>query len=224
MNEILQIAIVDDDKLFTQLLSRFINAQETMKVVYNAANGDEFLAHYEEKKIDILILDVRMEDGSGLFFLRDIVRRSKDMKIIVLSAHYNQSYIGQMLKLGVSAFLPKAIESEELIEVIETVYRRGHFFTKDQLVIMRLQLSKKIPEFDDDSTKILTERETEILKLICQQYSRKEIGERLFMSIKTVESHKTNLLLKTGAKNTAGLIIYAIQNKIVHPDELILLD
>jgi len=224
MNETIRIAIVDDDKLFTQLLSRFINGYEHMQVVYTANNGDTFLADYKAQSLDILLLDLRMDDGSGLFVLRELQKQSQELKIIVLSTYYRRSFMGQMLKLGVSAFLSKDIDENVLIQVIETVYKKGHYFTKDQLEIMRLQLSKKVPEFTDHSKESLTTRETEILKLLCQQCTTKEIGERLFISPKTVETHKTNLLLKTGVKNTAGLIIYAIQSKIVSPDELLLLD
>lgn len=224
MNETIRIAIVDDDKLFTQLLGRFIDAQEEMEVVYIAYNGDQFLTDYQEKAIDVLLLDLRMDDGSGLFVLRELQKQSEELKIIVLSTFYKRSFVGQMLKLGASAFLSKDIDQELLIEAIQTVYKKGHYFTKDQLEIMRLQLSKKVPEYADHSKESLTTREIEILKLLCQQCTTKEIGERLFISPKTVETHKTNLLLKTGVKNTAGLIIYAIQNKIVSPDELLLLD
>ncbi|MEM6717685.1 MAG: response regulator transcription factor [Bacteroidota bacterium] len=224
MNETIRIGIVDDDKLFTQLLSRFINAQEEMEVVYTANNGDTFLTDYQEQSLDILLLDLRMDEGSGLFVLRELQKHSEELRVIVLSTYYRRSFMGQMLKLGASAFLSKDVDENLLIEVIKTVYKKGHYFTKDQLEIMRLQLSKKVPEFTDHSKESLTTRETEILKLLCQQCTTKEIGERLFISPKTVETHKTNLLLKTGVKNTAGLIIYAIQNKIVSPDELLLLD
>ncbi|MGH1386917.1 response regulator transcription factor [Kordia sp.] len=224
MNKIIRIAIVDDDKLFTQLLSRFINEQDSMEIVYTAHTGEAFIENYEELSIDVLLLDLRMDDGSGLFVLRELQRRAEELKTIVLSTFYRRSFMGQMLKLGASAFLSKDIDEVELIEVIQTVYKKGHYFSKDQLEIMRLQLSKKVPEFTDHSKETLTTRETEILKLLCQQCTTKEIGERLFISPKTVETHKTNLLLKTGVKNTAGLIIYAIQNKIVSPDELLLLD
>ncbi|WP_298513113.1 response regulator transcription factor [uncultured Kordia sp.] len=224
MNETIKIAIVDDDKLFTQLLSRFIDEQNDMETVYIANNGKELIENIEKYTIDVLILDLRMDDGSGLYVLRELQNEAYELRIIVLSTYYRTSFMGQMLKLGVSSFLPKDIEGEELIEVIETVYKRGHYFSKEQLQVMRQQLSKKTPEYTDNSKESLTSRETEILKLLCQQCTTKEIGEQLFISPKTVETHKTNLLLKTGVKNTAGLIIYAIQNKIVQPDELLLLD
>jgi DNA-binding NarL/FixJ family response regulator len=220
----LNIAIVDDDKLFTQLLGRFINSQDDMNITYIAHNGETFLAHYEAQSIDIVLLDLRMNDGSGLEVLRKLQKQSATIKIIVLSTYYRRSFMGQMLKLGVSAFLSKDIDEHVLIEVIQTVAKKGHYFSPDQLEVMREQLAKKVPEYNDHSKESLTSRETEILKLLCQQCTTKEIGERLFISPKTVETHKTNLLLKTGVKNTAGLIIYAIQNKIVRPDELLLLD
>ncbi|EDP96232.1 response regulator transcription factor [Kordia algicida OT-1] len=224
MDEIIKIAIVDDDTLFTELLSQFINGQEHMEIVYTATNGDTFLKDYKTLTATILLLDLRMDDGSGLDVLKELKKEAAAIKTIVLSTFYRRSFLGQMMKLEANAFIPKDIEPEELVTVIETVHKKEHYFLKEQLEIMRLQLSKKVPEFTVESKDALTSRETDILKLLCQQFTTKEIGEQLFISPKTVETHKTNLLLKTGVKNTAGLVIYAIQNKIVSADDLLLLD
>jgi DNA-binding NarL/FixJ family response regulator len=132
--------------------------------------------------------------------------------------------MGQMLKMGAHAFLPKEIEMEELLRVINAVYHTGHYFSDEQIEVMRSQLSNKLPEFHAFSKDALTEREIDVLKLVCQQLSTKEIADTLFISPKTVETHKTNLMIKTCVKNMAGLVIYAVQNNIVDADEIVLFD
>ncbi len=130
--------------------------------------------------------------------------------------------MGYMLKLGVNAFIPKGVSPEELLEIIEDVTKKDYFFMNDQIDELRKQLSSKIPKpklIEEDQ---LSVREKEVLSLICQQKTAQEISEILFLSKRTIEGHRTNLLLKTGAKNTAGLVIYAIQNKIVDPTEQIM--
>lgn len=151
MNKIIRTAIVDDDKLFTELLSRLIDECEDMEVVYTTHTGEAFIANYEEKAIDVLLLDLQMDDGIGLSVLRELQIRSETIKTIALSAFYKSSFMTQILKLGASAFLPKDINEIKLVQLIQTVYKKGHYFSKDQLEIMRLQLSKKLPEFTDHS-------------------------------------------------------------------------
>lgn len=226
MKELIKIAIVDDDRLFVQLLADKINDQNGLEVTHVSYGGEDWLQHLEASNndIDIVILDLRMSDGDGLTVLDKMNKTSEEIKIIVLSTFYRRSFMGQMLKMGANAFLPKEVELDELLEVIITVKNQGHYFSKEQVAVMRSQLSNKLPKFHLPQKDGLTERETEILKLLCQQYSTKEIGDRLFISPKTVESHKTNLILKAGVKNMAGLVIYAIQNNIVNASEVVLLD
>ncbi|MFK7747618.1 MAG: response regulator transcription factor [Kordia sp.] len=224
MNKIIRIAIVDDDKLFAQLLSDLLSEHEDMKVVFTAHERKVFMANYEQKNIDVVLLDLRMDDGIGLSVLRELQIRSEAIKTIVLSKLYTDSLMAQILRLGASAFLPKDTSEEELIRVIQKVFKKGHYFSRDQMEFMRLQLSEKIPEIYNQKQDSLTVKEIEILKLLSKQYTSQQIGERLYISLKTVEAHKRNLLRKTGAKNTAGLLIYAIQNKIIDTDELLFLN
>ena len=222
-NESIQIAIVDDDVLFAQLLKDFIDRHPGMEVVLIKSSGNDFLRSFEDYSLDVVILDLRMTNGNGVEVMEALLKQEAKIKTIVLSSFYRESFIGQMLKLGASAFFPKEISKEELITVIEKVYHSGHYFSKEQVAVMRKQLSNKLPQFDHPHKDGLTNREIDVLKLICKQLSTREIGEKLFISPKTVETHKSNLLLKVGVKNTAGLIIYAIHNSIVNVDELLVL-
>lgn len=226
MNTKIQLAIVDDDLLFVQLLKNYIDNYINTEVVLTASTGNKFLNGIREKQIniDVVILDLRMKDGSGLDVLEALKKEDKAIKTIVLSSFYRRSFMGQMLKLGVNAFLPKETDQEELIKVIETVYNKGHYFSEEQVDVMRKQLSNKLPEFRNQNVDRLTSRELDILKLLCQQLTTREIADKLFISSKTVETHKSNLFIKTGVKNTTGLVIYAVQNNIINPEEMILLN
>jgi DNA-binding NarL/FixJ family response regulator len=222
----IKVVIVDDDRLVANLLSDYFEKSNMVEPLYIANSGNDFFEKLEsiEKQPDVIILDLRMEDGNGLDVLELLLQKGKPIKTIVMSSHYDPLYMGQMLKLGCDAFLSKETDPEELIEIIEIVHERGHYFTEEQISNMRTQISTRGPKLSMNSKDSLSEREIEVLKLLGQQLTTKEIATKLFISPKTVEMHKSNLLLKTGVKNSVGLIIYAIQNKLIDPNDLILLN
>ncbi|WP_312993746.1 response regulator transcription factor [Chryseobacterium flavum] len=223
-NSKIKIGIVDDDLLFVQLLENYINNNERFEIVLTSTSGHHFLYESDTDLPDILILDLRMANGDGLEVMSALSQKNTETRIIVLSSFYRRSFMGQMLKMGAHAFLPKEIEPEKLSEVINAVYHHGHYFSDEQVEVMRTQLSSKLPEFHSFSKDSLTEREVDVLRLVCHQLSTKEIADTLFISPKTVETHKTNLMIKTCVKNMAGLVIYAVQNNIVNASEIVLLD
>ncbi|CAA7195237.1 response regulator transcription factor [Chryseobacterium potabilaquae] len=220
----IKIGIVDDDLLFVQLLKNYIEQNDRYEVVKTSKSGNAFLNETESENIDILILDLRMSDGDGLEVMAALSQKTAETKIIVLSSFYRRSFMGQMLKMGAHAFLPKEIDLDEMSNAINAVYTNGHYFSQEQVTVLRGQLSNKLPQFHSYSKDDLTERELDVLKLICQQLSTKEIAESLFISSKTVETHKTNLMIKACVKNMAGLVIYAVQNNIVNVNEIVLFD
>ncbi|MFY1046114.1 response regulator transcription factor [Chryseobacterium sp. GP-SGM7] len=220
----IKVGIVDDDKLFVQLLKQYINTTKDYFVVQTYVSGNQFLNDTDIAIPQILLLDLRMSDGDGLAVLSEMTIRKTEIKIIVLSSFYRRSFMGQMLKMGAHAFLSKEIDLEDLIKVMHTVHHHGHYFSKEQVELMRSQLSNRLPEFNSFSKDDLTEREIDVLKLVCQQLNTKEIADTLFISPKTVETHKSNLMVKTGVKNSAGLVIYAVQNNIINAHDIVLLD
>lgn len=223
----IKVVIVDDDMLVSNLLKDYLDKSSTIEVLYIANSGNQFLEQLESTEIqpDVIVLDLRMEDGNGLEVLELLLlQKGKTIKTIVMSSHYDPLYMGQMLKLGCDAFLSKEIDPEELIEIIKIVYERGHYFTQEQISNMRNQMSTRVPKLTMNTKDSLSERELEVLQFLGQQLTTKQIAEKLFLSPKTVEMHKSNLLVKTGVKNSVGLIIYGIQNKLIDPNDLILLN
>lgn len=219
----LNIALVDDDRILVDLLSRFLDEQPNLNVCTKCYDGDEFVRQLERITPDLVILDLRLKNLNGLETLAVVKESHPEIKVIVLSSYYNRSFMGFMLKSGANAFLPKETELGDLLQVIYKVAEFGHFFTKDQVDVLQEQVSNKAPSPVLNKEELLSDRETEVLKLICQQLTAREIGERLFITQRTVEGHKTSLLLKTGAKNTAGLVIYAVQKKVVNADEIVMI-
>ena len=218
----ISMVIVDDDVLVTSLLSGFLSGQTgiTIDGVFN--NGKDLIAEVESGKLhpDVIIMDYRMQEMTGCEVTEVIKSIHPSIHIIMMSSHYNITFMGFMLKTGVSAFIPKGISPEELVTIIKEVAIKGFFFMPEQLEIIRRQVSSKSPKPSSTILADLSEREIEVIRLIAHQKTAKEIGDVLFISQRTVEGHKNNLFIKTGAKNIAGLVIFAIQNNIILPEDL----
>jgi len=221
----INLAIVNDEELLVELLLSFFKKTETISVVITATNSDDFLCKLATNKQhpDIVLLDFRFKQTNTLETIKILKNDSPNIKIIVISSYYKKSLMGFMLKLGVNAFIPKEISSAKLVDIIKEVAEKDYYFMDDQIDILRKQLSSKIPQPLLNDEVLLSDREKEVLCLICQQKTAKDISDIMCISKRTVDGHRTNLLLKTGAKNTAGLVIFAIQNKIIDPIEQIIL-
>ncbi len=221
--EKIKLALVDDDYLIVTLLKSFFNQDQSTKVVYDTTDGYQLFNYLEEKNvepIDILLLDLKMKTIDGLEVLKHVKTHHPELKVVVISSHYQDNSIGFMTKEGVSGFLPKGMSPFELLDIVKQVHKNGFYLNKDQMEILREQISSKVSKPIIDEDELLTERETEIIKLLCQQKTAKEIGEHLFITQRTVEGHKNNLFTKIGVRNVAGLIVYALQKHIVTLDEL----
>lgn len=221
--EKIKIALVDDDYLIVTLLKIFFNQDQSTQVVFDTTDGYQLFNYLEEKNvepIDILLLDLKMKTIDGLEVLKKVKTFNPELKVIVISSHYQDSSIGFMTKEGVAGFLPKGMSPFELLDIIKHVHKNGFYLNKEQMEILREQISSKVSKPHLGSNDILTEREKEIIKLLCQQKTAKEIGEHLFITQRTVEGHKNNLFSKIGVRNVAGLIVYALQKNIVAIDEL----
>ena len=208
------IILVDDHALFRnglrQLLERagFIVASE-------AANGREFLNLLPELTEErIVLLDIDMAGINGFEAARQAMAEKPDLKIITLSMHSEEEYYFQMVSLGVKGFLLKNSEIGEVITAIRTVAQGGSYFSQELLFSLVGSL-RSAPLHEESAHDALSLRELEILLLICKGLSNQEIGEKLFISKRTVDKHRANILEKTGSKNTANLVVYAIKNKLV---------
>ena len=220
--EHITLAITDDDALIVSLLEAYLSNCEDMEVLFTARSGDELFSHLSTAALipQILLLDLRMDGMDGIEVTQRLKADFAYIRVIVISSHYQKSFMGFMLKTGVSAFLPKGISPAELVHVIRTVNKQGYYFKDDQLDVLREQIPAKAPRPILQQEELLSEREVEVLRLICEQKTAKEIGDILFINQRTAEGHKNNLFVKTGAKNIAGLVIYAIQHDVIKVNDL----
>lgn len=218
----INVAIVDDDSLIVNLLQSFISSQESIDVILTAQGGKEFFALLQntDKIPDILLLDMKMQGMDGIEVSQYLKTHYPSIKVIVISSHYQLSFLGFMLKTGVAAFLPKGVSPNELVQIIRIVDEKGFYFMEDQMDVIREHLSIKSPKQVLEQGNVLSNREIDVLRLLCKQKTAKEIGELLFITQRTVEGHKNNLFVKTGAKNIAGLVIYSIQHNIIRIEDL----
>ncbi len=220
--ENIRITITDDDALIVSLLQGYLHNRDGIEVLFTAASGEELMEKLSQAEVlpEVMLLDLKMTGMDGIEATTQLKALYPDIKVIVVSSHYQKMFMGFMLKTGVSAFLPKGVSPVELVDVIRIVHKQGYYFKDDQLQVIKDQIPAKAPrpEILQDST--LSEREVDVLRLICQQKTAKEIGDTLYITQRTTEGHKNNLFAKTGAKNIAGLVIYAIQHNIIKVEEL----
>ncbi|MCS3531492.1 response regulator transcription factor [Chryseobacterium sp. JUb7] len=221
----IKIALIDDEELILEGVKMLLSSEQNISVGLTANNGPDFLESLEniskEDFPDIALVDVQMQPMNGFELVEILKEKYPDLKIIILSSHYKTTILGYMVKLGVSAFLPKNSNRKTFIDAITMVYKNGVFFTAEdhQMLFSYMNSSSKkktLFEMDDE----LSDREKDVVKLICQECTNNEIAEKLFISPRTVESHRQRIVEKIGAKNTVGIVIYAIINNI-HPVERI---
>ncbi len=210
-----KIMIVDDHKMFRSGLRFLLNNVPKIEIVGEASNGKEFLEMAENTQIDIVLMDINMPEMNGIEATREALKRYPDMKVIVLSMHGEEEYYDQMLDAGVKGFLLKNSDADELISALEAVMAGKSYFSQELLVDILDQ--KRLQKLKIETVK-LSQRELEVLKLICDGYSNAEIAEELFISQRTVDRHRSNLLSKTSCKNSTSLVMYAVKNKIVEID------
>ncbi|MFO7658481.1 MAG: response regulator transcription factor [Bacteroidales bacterium] len=203
-----KILIVDDHQLFRNGLKFILNEMNDMQVIGEASNGKEFLDLLEYEIPDLVLMDINMPLMNGVVATKHALDKYPDLNILVLSMYGETEYYNTMIDLGVKGFILKDIDNKELRDAIEKVVSGGNYFSQELL----LNLIKN-KSYDENIT--LTKREKEVLELICKGYSNQQISEKLFISQRTVERHRSNLLLKTDSRNSISLVVFAIKNKLV---------
>ena len=210
----IRIALVDDHALFRNGLKLLLDNTNNLKVVAEAANGKEFVDQITpDNAPDVVLMDISMPVMNGIEATREAIGIAPQMKIIALSMFGEEEYYYEMINAGAKGFLLKNSDIADVLKAIEQVVAGNSFFSQDILynVIRKFQPHKE----PDTSDANFSKRELQVLKEICKGLSNQEIADSLFISKRTVDKHRSNLLSKTNSKNTANLIMYAIKNKII---------
>ena len=184
------------------------------EVTGEASNGRDFLGLIAKHDYDIVFLDIEMPEINGIDAARKAIEQKPELKIITLSMYGDEEYYDQMVNAGAKGFLLKNTNLQEVKSAIDAVMAGGNYFSQE-LMQNLLRNYKAIHEAKEADAE-LSEREVEILLLICSGLSNQKIGDQLFISKRTVEKHRANILCKTNCKNTAGLVIYAIRNQLIN--------
>lgn len=221
MNKI-NIALADDELLFLQGLKAILGSEDHINILFDAKDGEHLVQQLREAETlpEIVVTDLKMPNLNGVEVTKIIRKEFPNIKVIALTSYFSKPFILNMISIGAVAYLAKNSTPSLMIKTIEEVYNKGFYY--DEQVMQYVHESITNP--NDKKTKstfdtnYFTKREIEVLDLICKQYTTNDIGEKLFISPRTVEGHRNNLLLKTEAKNVAGLVIYALKNKLVSLD------
>ena len=206
-----RIALVDDHALFRMGLRGLLEHSLDCEIVAEAASGEEFLALLPSLEADLVFMDFSMGGIDGAQTTERALSERPEMKIITLSMFGEESYYSRMVKAGARGFLLKDSAIDEVIEAIEVVANGGNYFSAQLLQ----SISRNLHSQPDQNEELLSEREREIVVGICRGLSNQEIADELFISKRTVDKHRANILEKSGCKNTASLVVYAVKNGLV---------
>lgn len=211
MNKI-KIVLADDHQLFRNGLRILLDAFDEFEIAGEASNGEEVLRIVANSECHIILMDIDMPVMDGIEATRRGIEINPDIKVIALSMYGEEEYYHKMVEAGAKGFLLKDSDINEVKDAILTVYTGGNYFSQELLqhVIQKIRARETETKHAN-----LSKREKEILLKICEGLSNQEIANTLFISKRTVDKHRANLLSKTQSKNTASLILYAIKNKII---------
>lgn len=209
----IKVAIADDHRIFRQGVIALLEAQPNMECVGEASDGQEIQEIVKAKDVNVVLMDIDMPNVNGIEASKQIQEHHPDCKILVLSMHADTKYIITMLDAGATGYILKNADKDEMIEAINAVSKGNTYYSQQvsSAILKQLSARKKAKPITSGNDIPLTQREIDVLKLIAQEYSNTEIAEELFISIRTVDTHKRNLLEKLELKNTVGLVKYAIK-------------
>jgi len=211
-----KVIIVDDHEIFRIGLKLLLNKIDNVEVVAEASNGKEFLELISKVKADIIFMDISMPILDGIEATEKVLEKYPQLKIIALTTFAKTEYFDGMIYAGIEGFMLKNSGPEDFKNAIEKVMNGGNFFSEEMLAkLTRRVVNEKIAKTKKEKLPDLSKREYEVLELICRGFSNEKIGENLYISSRTVERHKTNIISKTGTRNTLNLVIYAFKNKLV---------
>jgi DNA-binding NarL/FixJ family response regulator len=214
--KVITIVIADDHAFFREGLAKVINANKKFKVVGAAANGVELVALAQQLIPDLLIVDISMPELNGIHAVKQIMELKIPTKVIALSMHNEDSIILQILNAGAMGFLDKNTSKDEMYEAIESVYIHNRVYfpestNRHMMDLLRSSAYKPYPEKQIE----FTDRELEVIKMVCKDFTSKEIGAKLDLSPRTVDTHRLRIMERMNVKSVAGLVAYAYSQGII---------
>lgn len=214
MDNELRILIVDDHQMFIDGVKSLLKKEKKMHFVHEALNAEDAIAYIRANTIDMLITDISMPGMSGTELTRIVKHEFPHIKVLVLTMFNDPAIINDILQSEAEGYILKNTGKQELVTAIENIMDDGTFYSNEVMKLMLTQNRQKRNEVSHKREE-LTTRELEILKLICEEYTTVNIADKLFISPRTVDTHRKNILEKTQSKTIVGLIKYAFENNII---------
>jgi DNA-binding NarL/FixJ family response regulator len=216
----INILLVDDHDIVRDGICALLEDEVGFEIIAEAQNGQEAvdICTEQEEKIDFIIMDVSMPEMNGIEATRQIKEAHPDIKVLALTMLDEEQHIRQMIEAGASGYILKNSNRSVLIDAITAILDGKHYFSDDATRSVMMDLVKSPTKKNSGDPAQLTDREKEVLELIVKEHTNAEIAKKLYISPRTVDAHRRNLLQKTGAQNTAGLVTYAIKHELVDLD------
>lgn len=218
---IIRVLLADDHQIVRDGLKALMEDEKDIEIVAEAENGNEVLRLVKEQPVDIVVMDINMPDMDGIECTRKLQEYDEAIRILALTMMGEEQHIRSMIKAGAAGYIMKESGQDELVNAIRDVVAGHHYFSDDATQTIMMDLIREDaaggeqPEAGQGGTIPLTRREIEILRYIAYEYTNQEISEKLYISIRTVDAHRRNLLQKIGARNTAGLVRYAVDHGLL---------
>jgi DNA-binding NarL/FixJ family response regulator len=212
MNKI-RLAIIDDHAVVLDGLKTMLSAFENLEVVYTTQSGHQLLEHFQSNTPDVVLMDIQMPEINGIDLRKQITKQYPSVKVIAFTSFDDSNYVKQIFRSGAKGYLLKNSDKQTIVKAVETVMQDEEYMDD---AIKKILLQESITGHRRSIFEVpLTKREKEILKLIADGMSSQEIAETLFISLRTVETHRLNLNQKLDVKNTAGLVKEAIKRGLI---------
>ena len=209
LNKNMRIFLTDDHRMILGGLIKILHSEDDMDVVGTAGSVQETMDKLTQLKVDLLVTDYNLPDGDGLGLVQRVKSKYPDLKVIVLSMHDEAHLVKEILEEGIDGYILKKDSHDELINAVRAIHNDKIYLSNE----INKMLVKGLHEGEE--ARLLTAREREILKLIAKEYTNKDIAEELFISERTVETHRKNIFRKTGTNNLVGLIKFAYANNLI---------
>jgi two-component system response regulator NreC len=217
----IRLVIADDHEIFRDGLAMMLSKQQDIQLIGQAENGRQLTSLVRELQPDVVMTDVKMPVMDGIEATRCLLAENPDLQIIALSMFDEENLIVDMLEAGAKGYLLKNADKQEILDAIHSVYMGKPYYCHHTTSRLASLISKsKFNPYRKKDPLVFTEREKEIIRLICQQLTAQEIADKVFLSKRTVEGHRTKILEKMNVKNTAGVVIYALRHRLVSEEEV----
>ncbi|MBS1917614.1 MAG: response regulator transcription factor [Bacteroidetes bacterium] len=218
----IRLVIADDHEIFRDGLTLMLSKQKDIALEGQAGDGLELIKLVDQKNPDIILVDVKMPRMDGIEATKLLLKKKPEQKIIALSMFDEENLIVEMLEAGAKGYLLKNADKQEIIDAIEQVYEGNSFYCRHTSSrLAKMIVKSNFNPYKKTEKATFTDREKLIIKYTCMQLTAQQIGEKLFLSKRTVEGYRTKILEKMNVKNTAGVVIYALKNSLVEEKDIL---